>query len=116
MTVQDHRNAHNDELRAAIPWAGHRLEGRAGYIDLVTRLFGEFEPLDFDPRRFTDAGHAVFVEGHFTFRHRETHRIAESDWLARFDMADGKIAGGQFYENTFAVAAARRPEGDITRT
>jgi len=58
----------------------------------------------------------VFVEGSFRFRHRQTGRIAESDWLARFDMRDGRIAGGQFYENTYAVAAARRQSAPILET
>ncbi len=75
----------------------------------MTRLFREFEPLAFDAKRYTDAIFAVFVEGHFTFRHRETQGTAESDWVARFDMADGRLAAGQFYENTYAVAAARQP-------
>jgi uncharacterized protein len=100
-------SAENENLTAAIPWAGRRLEGKAGYIELVELLFGEFEPLKFDPYRFTDVGFAVFVEGNFKFRHRRTMKIADSDFIARFDMADGRIKGGQFFENTYAVATAR---------
>lgn len=97
----------NDELRTGIPWAGHRHNGKAGYMELTGQLFGEFEVIDFRPDWFHDAGDRVLVEGHFRFKHRETGYIADSDWMARFDMRDGRIAGGQFYENTFAVAAAR---------
>jgi uncharacterized protein len=100
-------SATNDDLRRAIPWAGHALTGREGYLSMTNTLFSEFESVRFEARRYIDAGDSVFVEGHFTFRHRETGRLADSDWLARFDMKNGRIAGGQFYENTYAVAAAR---------
>ena len=98
----------NENLRAVIPWAGYTHKGKEGYVRLVTLLFSEFEALEFEPRRYTDAGDRVFVEGHFTFRHRETGKIADSDWIARFDMDAGRITGGQFYENTAGVAAARQ--------
>ncbi len=75
---------------------------------LTTLLFSEFEALEFEPRRYNDAGDCVFVEGHFTFRHRQTGKIADSDWVARFDMQDDRIVGGQFYENTASVAEARK--------
>ena len=101
-------SSNNDSLRAAIPWAGYTHKGREGYIRLVTLLFSEFEALEFEPSRYTDAGDRVFVEGHFTFRHRQTGKIADSDWVARVDMEDGRISGGQFYENTSGVAAARQ--------
>lgn len=98
----------NETLRAVIPWAGYTHHGKEGYVRLVTLLFSEFEALEFEPSRYTDAGDRVFVEGHFTFRHRQTGKIADSDWIARFDMEAGRIAGGQFYENTAGVAAARQ--------
>lgn len=98
----------NAELRQAIPWAGHRHNGKAGYMQLTQMLFSEFEVLGFEPSKFTDAGDAVYVEGHFKFRHRETGKVADSDWLSRFDMKNGRISSGQFYENTQAVAAARQ--------
>lgn len=97
----------NDELRAAIPWAGYEHRGREGYQRLTALLFSEYELLACDTTRFTDAGTQVFVEGHFRLRHRETARIADSDFLARFEMRNGKIVSGQMYENTAAVAAAR---------
>lgn len=101
-------SSNNDELKAAIPWAGHVHQGREGYVALTNMLFSEFESLSFEPRRFSDTGDAVVVEGHFTFRHRVTAKIADSDWLVRLDMKDERIVGGQFYENTYAVAAARQ--------
>jgi ketosteroid isomerase-like protein len=97
----------DERLRAAIPWAGYPHVGRDGYINLTKMLFSEFEPLSFETERYFDAGDAVFAQGHFVFRHRVTGKIAETDWLARFDMRDRRIAGGQFYENTYAVATAR---------
>ena len=102
--------ADSDDLRALIPWAGYEHKGKEGYIRLINCLFSEFEPLEFNPSRYTDAGDTVFVEGRFVFRHRETAKIAVSDFISRFDMRDGRIAGGQFYENTAAVAEARRAE------
>jgi ketosteroid isomerase-like protein len=110
--------AHNDyrfavgstedgDLRAAIPWAGHVHVGQSGYAELMRQLFSEFEPLSFEARSYVEADDKVFVEGHFRFRHRTTGRIADSDWLTRFDIKDGRITGGQFYENTYAVAKAR---------
>ena len=100
--------ADSDDLRAVIPWAGYEHKGKDGYIRLTNCLFSEFEPLEFDVSGFTDAGEKVFVEGRFVFRHRETAKIAVSDFISRFDMRDGRITGGQFYENTAAVAEARR--------
>lgn len=98
----------NEILREAIPWAGYTHKGKEGYIRLTTLLFSEFEALEFKPGHYTDAGERVFVEGHFTFRHRQTGKIADSDWIARFDMRNGLITGGQFYENTAGVAQARK--------
>ncbi|MEM9195731.1 MAG: nuclear transport factor 2 family protein [Myxococcota bacterium] len=100
--------AANDELRAEIPWAGYEHIGKEGYIRLTGLLFSEFEALEFAPSKFTDTGDQVFVEGRFVFRHRETAKVAVSDFISRFDMRDGRISGGQFYENTAAIAAARR--------
>ena len=97
----------NPPLTAAIPWAGRRLPGKEGYMTLTGALFGEFEVLAFEARRFRDVGDAVYAEGYFNFRHRGTGKTAEADFCARFDMRDGRISGGQFYENTYAVAAAR---------
>jgi ketosteroid isomerase-like protein len=97
----------NAELQAAIPWAGHFHSGQAGYAELMQQLFSELEPLSFETTSYVDAGDKVFVEGHFRFRHRRTGKLADSDWLVRFDMKEGRIAGGQFYENTYAVATAR---------
>jgi uncharacterized protein len=100
-------SAANPELQAAIPWAGRTLQGKTGYLELVGLLFGEFEPISFETDGYAEADDQVFVEGHFRFRHRRTGKFADSDWLARFEMKDGRIAGGRFYENTYAVAAAR---------
>ena len=109
-------SAKNDNLKALIPWAGYEHKGQEGYQNLTSMLFGEFESLTFEPRHFTDAGDKpsawlrlrVYVEGHFTFRHRETGKIADSDFVAVFQFKEGKISGGQFYENTADVAAARK--------
>jgi ketosteroid isomerase-like protein len=100
----------NDDLRAAIPWAGHEHKGREGYQRLTTLLFSEYELLTFETKRFTEPGSQVFVEGHFRLRHRETAKIADSDFLARLEMRDGKIVCGQMYENTAAVADARHSD------
>jgi uncharacterized protein len=98
----------NPELKAVIPWTGYTHLGREGYVALTNMMFSEFEALNFEPRHYSDAGDRVYIEGNFRFRHRTTGKIAVSDWLVRLDMKDGRIAGGQFYENTYAVAAARQ--------
>jgi uncharacterized protein len=96
----------NDEaLNRAIPWAGTTLVGKDGFMRLTSQLWTEFEPLEFNFTRFTDGGDRVFAEG--LFRHRTTGKTAASDFVARFEMRGGRIAGGQFYENTYAVAQAR---------
>jgi pimeloyl-ACP methyl ester carboxylesterase/ketosteroid isomerase-like protein len=95
------------ELTAAVPWAGRVLRGRSGFLELVTTLFDEFESLEFRAQEFYPVGDAVFVQGHFAFRHNVTGRNAVSDWFARFEVGGGRIKGGQFFENTYAVAAAR---------
>ena len=102
----------NAGLNAAIPWAGVRHHGRAGYLGFTRMLYGEFDVEDFSAHHFAEAGDRVYVEGHFRFRHKSTGRVADSDFLARFVVTDGRIAGGQFYENTFGVAAARQIESN----
>ena len=97
----------NAALTAAIPWAGRRLEGAAGYQELTGQLFGEYESLEFDARRYHDTSDVVFAEGYFKFRHRKTGKIAEAEFCMRFDMRDGRISGGQIYENTYGVAMGR---------
>ncbi|MEM8795414.1 MAG: ketosteroid isomerase, partial [Pseudomonadota bacterium] len=72
--------AANDELRAAIPWAGYEHKGKEGYIRLTTLLFSEYEPLEFNPSKFSDTNDTVYVEGRFVFRHRETTKVAISDF------------------------------------
>jgi ketosteroid isomerase-like protein len=99
--------ANDEALNRAIPWAGIRLVGKEGYTRLTTKLWGEFEPLEFNFTRFTDGGDRIFAEGRFLFRHSTTGKTVASDFMARFEMRNGKIAGGQFYENTYAVARAR---------
>ncbi|SCW38194.1 Ketosteroid isomerase-related protein [Rhizobium mongolense subsp. loessense] len=86
----------NDELRAAIPWAGYEHRGREGYQRLTALLFSEYELLAYETTRFTDAGTQVFVEGHFRLRHRETARIADSDFLARFEMRNGRSSAARY--------------------
>lgn len=97
----------NPELRKAIPWAGYPHIGRDGYEDLYQKLFGEFDVEEFATHSFAEAADNVYVEGHFRFKHKTTGKVADSDWCARFDMKDGRIVGGQFFENTFGVANAR---------
>ena len=97
----------NEALRNLIPWAGYTHHGKEGYIRLTSLLFSEFEVINFTPERYTQGGDRVFVEGHFSFRHNQTKKVVNSDWLARFDIQDDHILGGQFYENTAGVAQAR---------
>lgn len=101
-------SARNEELRALIPWAGYEHRGLEGFQRLNALLFSEYELLTFEILRLTEAQDQVFAEGHFRLRHRETAKVADSDFLARFDMRCGKIAAGQFYDNTAAIAEARR--------
>lgn len=97
----------NSELTSAIPWAGFSHKGIEGYKALTNMLFGEFEALEFEPRDFYEIADKVFVIGFFKFRHYQTEKLAESDFIGLFNMQDGRIKGGQFFENTYAVAAAR---------
>ena len=97
----------NEALCKAIPWAGYRHNGLDGYKNLVSLLFGEYEAEVFEVHQYHDVDDQVFAVGHFKFKHKETGKVADSDFIGRFDMKNGKIAGGQFYENTFAVASGR---------
>ena len=99
----------NKNLTVAIPWAGLTHKGLEGYKTLTGLLFGEFESLTFEPQEFHEINQKVFVVGYFKFRHRVTGKLAESDFIGLFDMREGKIAGGQFFENTYAVAVAMQP-------
>ncbi|MEM8909826.1 MAG: nuclear transport factor 2 family protein, partial [Bacteroidota bacterium] len=95
------------ELQQAIPWAGYAHQGKAGYEQLVGTLFGEFESKHFEVEEYYSVDNKVFAVGHFSFQHRTTKKMAESDFVSVFHFKEGKISGGQFYENTYAVAAAR---------
>jgi len=75
-------SARNEELRALIPWAGYEHRGLEGFHRLTALLFSEYEPLAFEIVRLTEAEGQVFAEGHFRLRHRETARVADSDFLA----------------------------------
>jgi uncharacterized protein len=97
----------SDELTAAIPWAGRILRGPEGFRELVEQLFGEFENIEFAARSYAASGEYVFVLGFFTFQHKQTGKKVTTDWMARFQVVDGFIRGGQFFENTYGVAAAR---------
>jgi hypothetical protein len=46
----------SSDLIAAIPWAGRKLRGRDGFLELVTTLFGEYESLAFEARERWEAG------------------------------------------------------------
>ncbi|MEM9798182.1 MAG: nuclear transport factor 2 family protein [Pseudomonadota bacterium] len=98
----------NPELTAAIPWAGYVHDGQDGYAALNEVLFGEFDVEEFAPQHFADAGDRVYVEGHFRFRHKKTGKVADSDFCCRFLLENDRIKAIQFYENTFAVAEARK--------
>ncbi|MEO1050737.1 MAG: nuclear transport factor 2 family protein [Bacteroidota bacterium] len=97
----------NEELTKAIPWAGYNHKGLEGYKTLVSLLFGEYDAEVFEVHQYHEVNDQVFAVGHFRFKHKETGKIADSDFIGRFEMKQGKIAGGQFYENTHAVAAGR---------
>ena len=100
----------NQALTKAIPWAGYSHNGLGGYKNLVSLLFGEYDAEVFEVHQYHDVNDQVFAVGHFKFKHKETGKIADSDFVGRFEMKNGKIAGGQFYENTYAVAAGRTIE------
>ncbi len=101
-------SGNNPKLENAIPWAGMTHKGLEGYKNLTGLLFGEYEALAFDAKEFYEIGNKVFMIGHFKFKHYKTQKIADSDFVGLFNMKNGKIAGRQFYENTFAVAEGRR--------
>ncbi len=101
-------SANNNELTTAIPWAGMTHKGLEGYKNLTSQLFGEYEALEFDTKEFYEVQDKVIMIGHFKFKHYKTQKIADSDFVGLFNMKNGKIAGGQFYENTYAVAQGRK--------
>lgn len=98
----------NSELNAEIPWTGIVHKGYDGFKELNEQLFGEFEAVLFEARDFFADGDTVIVFGTFKFEHRQTGKIADSDFAVRITMRDGKMARGHFFENTFGVAAARK--------
>ena len=91
----------------AIPWAGTYHYGLEGYKRLYDQLFNEFDVNSFEIYLLAETKEKVYVEGHFRFQHKTTGKLADSDWCVRFNFKDTKITGGQFYENTYAVAVAR---------
>ncbi|MEM7550407.1 MAG: nuclear transport factor 2 family protein [Bacteroidota bacterium] len=97
----------NEELNKAIPWAGKEHSGKKGYEELITELFGEYEAKKFEVYNYYEVKDKVFAVGHFDFQHYKTGKMAQSDFIGMFTVTDGKINGGQFYENTYAVAASR---------
>ena len=98
----------NPELTKAIPWAGYEHYGLEGYKNLNALLFGEYEPIEFNTDEFYEVANKVFMMGNFKFKHRVTEKLAETDFIGVFNILDSRITGGQFYENTYAVAEARK--------
>lgn len=100
--------ANSPDLTAAIPWDGVVHKGFVGFKKLNESLFGEFEGLAFQLEDSFAEGDTVVGFGHLRFKHKETQKVAESDFAIRITMRDGRIARGQFFENTFAIANARK--------
>jgi hypothetical protein len=90
-----------------LPFAGeHR--GHEG----VVRLFGllmstvAFEALE--PRRMLADDSTVLVVGSARTRLLATGRTVEHEWVARYEIAAGRIVQYRIYEDTAALAAAAR--------
>jgi len=96
---------HSPASTEAIPWAGHPIRGVAAVAEFFRRLDDEsFEVLSREATDVVAAGDTVVVFGHFESRARPTGQRVASDFACRVDLRDGRIARGQFFEDSYAVA------------
>ena len=88
-----------------IPWTGtfRRREGIAEFFSLLGETL-EFE--QFEPRKFVGQGDTVVVLGHERSVVKQTGRRYEQEWAHVYNLRDGKIATGRFFENTAAQVEA----------
>ena len=84
----------NPELQKAIPLvASYASAKQDTWWNDATAFFG-VRVSEFRGYPIPDAGDKVFVEGHFRFKHKQTGKIADSDWLTRFDMSKMDASSG----------------------
>jgi len=99
---------------AAIPWAGHPMRGVAEVAEFFRRLDNEsFEVLSREAKDVVASGDTVVVFGHFESRARPTGKRVASDFACRLDLREGRIARGQFFEDSYAVARGFAHEGRL---
>lgn len=99
------------ETTAVLPWVAVIHRGAEGFKQLNEQLFGSVDVISFEDQDYFAEGDTVIVFGHLQFRAKSTGKLMETDWVVRLTMQDSKIARGQFFENTFAIASAFRHTG-----
>jgi len=105
---------HSPASTEAIPWAGHPIRGAAQVRDFFRRLDNEsFEVLSREARDVVASGDTVVAFGHFESRARPTGKRVASDFACRMDLRDGRIARGQFFEDSYAVARGFAHQGRL---
>jgi len=105
---------HSPVSTETIPWAGHPIQGVAEVKDFFRRLDNEsFEVLSREARDIVASGDTVVVFGHFESRARPTGKRVASDFACRLDLREGRIARGQFFEDSYAVAHGFAHQGRL---
>lgn len=98
----------DQELAKLVPWAGRQTD-RAGIKQAYGRLLESLEILEAHPGVTSTDGQHVSVDGVFRYRARATGKVTTSAWAAHATIQDDRIVRYRFYEDSYAVAAALRP-------
>jgi len=88
-----------------LPWGGD-YSGPQGAREFFEKLDANMETVSFDPRENIEKGDEVFSFGTYAGRSRKTGRTGTAEWMFRWRVEDGKIAGWESYIDTAALVQA----------
>jgi ketosteroid isomerase-like protein len=83
-------------------------KGQAGVQEFFAIVGGSLTFSEFSPKQFHAAGNTVFALGHYVYTVKKTGKIAESDWIHVFTIADGKVKAFREFSDTARGAEAYR--------
>jgi uncharacterized protein len=92
-----------------LPWGGD-YTGPEGAREFFGKLAAEMETTAFRAHQNIEVGDEVFSFGYYEGRSLSTGKIAGSEWMFRWRIADGKIAGYEAYIDTAAMLAVIAPK------
>lgn len=82
-------------------------EGKAAALEFFAGILADWEMIAHPADEFVAEGDRIVVFGRCAWRHRKTGKVAESTFVHKFLVRDGKLADfAEFYDTAKAFAAA----------